>query len=142
MISCRCILMSEKHNRKGVLELSEYKLVFSISKGFLRKGKFIIREISLTDITDVKYSNAELAVTWKGPYTIRDIFVAEKGEQETLTSLVNSLKETLWKIEMEKKAEMEKRRREELMRKTEEKRKETIQIYSKLVEAIDAFLGF
>jgi len=131
--------MGEEYSKKGVLELSGNKLIFSISKGFLRKKKVIVKEISLSDIIDVEYSNAKLTISWMGAYTLKDVFVAEKGKQEKLNELVNLLEEALRKLKEE--AEIKKRRKEELERKAKEKLEKTIKIYLKAEETIDALFG-
>ena len=140
MASCRGVL---RGFGKGVLELSEYTLIFFVSKGVLRKKKVIIKEISLSDIIDVKHSDAELTITWRSQYTVRDTFVADEGQREALTSLARALEETLRERERKEKekAEMEERRREEFRKKAEEQRKETIQIFLNAAETIDALFG-
>ena len=140
MISCECTLMDEEYSKRGVLELSGNKLIFSISKGFLRKKKVIVREISLSDIIDVKYSNARLIISWMGAYTFREVFVAEKEKQEKLNKLANLLEETLRKLK-EEEAKIKERRKEELERKVKEKLEKTIKIYLKAEETINALFG-
>ena len=140
MISCECTLMDEEYSKRGVLELSGNKLIFSVSKGFLRKKKVIVREISLSDIIDVKYSNARLIISWMGAYTFREVFVAEKEKQEKLNKLANLLEETLRKLK-EEEAKIKERQRKELERKVKEKLEKTIKIYLKAEETINALFG-
>jgi len=132
--------MDEEYSKRGVLELSGNKLIFSISKGFLRKKKVIVREISLSDIIDVKYSNARLIISWMGAYTFREVFVAEKEKQEKLNKLANLLEETLRKLK-EEEAKIKERRKKELERKVKEKLEKTIKIYLKAEETINALFG-
>jgi len=140
MISCECTLIDEEYSKRGVLELSGNKLIFSVSKGFLRKKKVIVREISLSDIIDVKYSNARLIISWMGAYTFREVFVAEKEKQEKLNKLANLLEETLRKLK-EEEAKIKERRKKELERKVKEKLEKTIKIYLKAEETINALFG-
>ena len=140
MISCQCTLIDEEYSKRGVLELSGNKLIFSVSKGFLRKKKVIVREISLSDIIDVKYSNARLIISWMGAYTFREVFVAEKEKQEKLNKLANLLEETLRKLK-EEEAKIKERRKKELERKVKEKLEKTIKIYLKAEETINALFG-
>jgi len=132
-------LIDEEYSKRGVLELSGNKLIFSVSKGFLRKKKVIVKEISLSDIIDVEYSNAKLTISWMGAYTFREVFVAEKEKQEELNKLANLLEETLRKLKEE--AKIKERRKEELERKIKEKLEKTIKIYLKAEETINALFG-
>ena len=146
MISCECTLIDEEYSKRGVLELSGNKLIFSVSKGFLRKKKVIVREISLSDIIDVKYSNARLIISWMGAYTFREVFVAEKEKQEKLNKLANLLEETLRKLK-EEESKIKERQRKELERKVKEKKRHVGQFlwpplyfFLTLISIVETFL--
>jgi len=140
MVSCRGVL---RGFGKGVLELSGGTLFFYTRKGLLRKKRIIVREISLLDIIDMKYSASELTIKWRSQDTVEDVFIADGRQLEALKGLAIALEESLREYERreKEKAEMERRRREELQKKAEEQREKLVQIFVYAAKIVDALFG-